>query len=61
MTQKNKKNSYGYKERLKRMIIPRWGLPSDLVGASIFLLSKESSYITGTDIVIDGGWSIKGL
>ena len=43
------------------MIIPRWGSPNDIVGAAIFLLSKQSSYITGTDIIIDGGWSIKGI
>ena len=46
-------------KRLERMIIPRWGLPADIVGAAIFLMSNESSYITGTDIVVDGGWSIK--
>jgi NAD(P)-dependent dehydrogenase (short-subunit alcohol dehydrogenase family) len=50
-----------YDERLKRMIIPRWGIPEDLIGASIFLASKSSSYINATDIVIDGGWTSKGL
>ena len=43
------------------MIIQRWGKPSDLVGATIFLLSDESSYITGTEIKVDGGWSVKGV
>ena len=43
------------------MIIPRWGKPSDISGAVIFLLSDDSSYITGSEIVIDGGWSIKGI
>ena len=61
MTKKNKKNSLNFRKKLERMIIPRWGLPSDIVGAAIFLLSDESSYITGSDIVIDGGWSIKGI
>jgi NAD(P)-dependent dehydrogenase (short-subunit alcohol dehydrogenase family) len=61
MTKKSKSNSKEYKKRLDRMILKRWGRPSDLVGAIVFLLSDHSSYITGTEIIIDGGWSIKGL
>ena len=48
-------------QREDRMLIKRWGEPIDLVGAAIFLASDASSYITGTDIYVDGGWSIKGL
>ncbi len=48
-------------EKLKRMMIKRWGEPSDLVGAAIFLASDASSYITGEDIHVDGGWTAKGL
>lgn len=61
MTKKSKNNKKKYNERLKKMIIQRWGKPSDLVGATIFLLSDESSYITGTEIKVDGGWSVKGV
>jgi len=49
------------KQRESRMLINRWGQVGDLVGAAIFLASDASSYITGADIVVDGGWSIKGL
>ena len=61
MTKKSKTNKIKYKERLKKMVIQRWGKPTDLVGASIFLLSDESSYVTGIELKVDGGWSIKGL
>ena len=49
------------KERLNRMIIKRWGNPKDLYGAIDFLISDKSNYITGQDLVIDGGWLSKGL
>ena len=44
-----------------RTILGRWGEPSDLVGTAIFLLSNASSYITGQDIYVDGGYLTRGL
>ena len=43
------------------MILQRWGQPKDLIGPSIFLASDSSSYITGSDIFVDGGWLTKGM
>ena len=55
----------GWKENRKkieeRTILGRWGEPEDLVGAAIFLLSDASSYVTGQDIYVDGGYLAKGL
>ena len=48
-------------QRSDRTILGRWGEPSDLAGISVFLASDASSYITGQDIYVDGGWIIKGL
>ena len=38
-------------------VIPmgRFGTPEDCVGAVLMLCSEQGAYITGTDIVIDGG------
>jgi 2-deoxy-D-gluconate 3-dehydrogenase len=35
----------------------RWGNPTDLSGAVIFLASAASDYVTGSSVVVDGGWS----
>ena len=35
----------------------RMGKPEDLVGAVVYLASKDSSYMTGQSIVIDGGYT----
>lgn len=37
----------------------RWGLPSDLVGASVFLASSAADYVTGHVLLVDGGWSAR--
>jgi NAD(P)-dependent dehydrogenase (short-subunit alcohol dehydrogenase family) len=37
-------------------LIGRWGQPEDIAGAAVFLASDESSFITGSEIKIEGGW-----
>ena len=46
-------HNYNNKVPMRRM-----GEPKDIVAAVNFLLSNESSYITGHNLVVDGGWSI---
>lgn len=43
-------------EILSRIPAGRWGLPSDLGGAVIFLASSASDYVNGAIIPVDGGW-----
>jgi 2-deoxy-D-gluconate 3-dehydrogenase len=41
---------------LSRIPMGRWGEPSDLAGAAVFLASEASKYVQGHVLVVDGGW-----
>jgi len=43
---------------MARTPLKRWGKPEDLMGAVLFLSSPLSSFITGTVLVVDGGYSV---
>ncbi len=43
-------------EILGRIPAGRWGEPSDLQGAMVFLASAASDYVTGHTLAVDGGW-----
>ena len=42
----------------KKVPMKRMGSPKDIVSAVFYLLTDDSSYITGHNLVVDGGWSI---
>ena len=41
----------------ERTPLRRLGLPSDIANAVLFLLSGRASFITGVDLIVDGGWT----
>jgi 2-deoxy-D-gluconate 3-dehydrogenase len=41
---------------LSRIPAGRWGKPADFKGAVVFLASPASDYVTGSILVVDGGW-----
>ena len=41
---------------LDRIPAARWGDPSDLGGAAVFLASRASDYVQGHILAVDGGW-----
>jgi 2-deoxy-D-gluconate 3-dehydrogenase len=44
------------KEILGRIPAGRWGDPSDIGGAAVFLASSASDYVQGITLPVDGGW-----
>lgn len=37
----------------------RLGMPEDIANAVAWLLSDQASFVTGADLVVDGGWSVQ--
>lgn len=50
----------GRAEILKGCPLGRVGLPSDVAGATVFLLSDLAQFITGTTVTVDGGIDMRG-
>ncbi|MGC5255743.1 SDR family NAD(P)-dependent oxidoreductase [Gordonia sp. DT218] len=44
--------------RVAGIPLDRWGLSEEVVAAALFLASDEASYVTGTLMPVDGGYSI---
>ena len=49
------------KKRAGSTVLNRWAEPEEMVGPAVFLASDASSYVTASDLVVDGGWIAKGL
>ena len=47
------------KDLVKGLALKRMGQPEDMVGACLFLLSDESSWVTGQIIAVDGGQTFR--
>jgi NAD(P)-dependent dehydrogenase (short-subunit alcohol dehydrogenase family) len=44
------------REFMARIPLGRWGRPEEVGSLAVYLCSDAAGFITGTDIVIDGGW-----
>jgi NAD(P)-dependent dehydrogenase (short-subunit alcohol dehydrogenase family) len=49
-----------FKDNIARIPLQRVGRPEDIVNAALFLVSDEAAWITGVNLVVDGGQSVLG-
>ena len=61
MTSKSFRDSEKRKKISEKTLLDRWGEPLEVAKVINFLISDESSYINGQSILVDGGWTAKGI
>jgi len=57
MTEARRRDPEIYKLTVSRIPIGRYGEPEDVAYGVLYLASDESSFVTGAELVIDGGWT----
>ena len=57
MNEERLNNPEALRSTLARIPLGRLGSPEDIAYGVLYLASEESSYVTGSELVIDGGWT----
>ena len=57
MTQARRADPEHYRTMVSRIPLGRYGEPDEVAYGVLYLASDESSFVTGSELVIDGGWT----
>jgi cyclopentanol dehydrogenase len=57
MTERRRADPAVYQRMLSRIPLGRYGQPEEVAYAVLYLASDESAFVTGSELVIDGGWT----
>jgi cyclopentanol dehydrogenase len=57
MTERRRAEPDVYRRMVSRIPLGRYGLPEEVAYGVLYLASDESSFVTGSELVIDGGWT----
>lgn len=57
LTQQIRDDQEWYRQYASQSAMGRWAEPHEMVGAAMYLASPAASYVTGTVLPVDGGWT----
>ena len=57
MTERRRADPVVYQRMVSRIPLGRYGEPDEVAYGVLYLASDESSFVTGSELVIDGGWT----
>lgn len=57
LTEQIKADAAWYDAYASKSALGRWSRPSELAGAVVFLAGDAASFVTGTTVTVDGGWT----
>ena len=51
------KDGNAYRATAERSMLKRWATPNDFIGPTVLLASDAAAFITGSELLVDGGWT----
>ena len=57
LTQQIKSDAAWYRAYAEKSVLGRWASAEEIVGPTLFLASEAASFVTGTILMADGGWT----